>query len=522
VEIDWARVVDRLDGKARGEATAMMAKAGVFSRAWLPNPGPQSDAYFSEADLLLFGGQAGGGKSDLLLGLATGEHKRSVIFRRAYVDLRGVEERLIEINGSRQGYNGHDMVFRRNGRLLEFGALEKPGAEQAWQGRPHDLIGFDEGAQLTAAKVSFVLGWLRSGDENDGQRCRAVIASNPPMGGEGEWLIAWFAPWLDPMHPNPAAPGELRWAYVLGDETVWVDGPGVTVIDGEEYTHLSRTFIPSGLDDNPYLRETGYRARLQSLPEPLRSQLLHGDFMAGREDHEWQIIPSEWVRLAQERWRAAPVKRRKMIALSADIAIGGADNAVLAPLYEDAWFGELVKRKGAAIQDPADIAVLMIESQRDKADLSVDGTGGWGSGVVSNLRNNHDLECVSIIYSAASHGRSKDEKFGYHNKRADMYWSFREALDPDDGDDIMLPPDTRLAATLTAPRYKVRKSNILVEEKEEIKKRLGSSTDEADAVVQAWSRLVPALRRKTPEPDETEVWSIGSGDAGGGAGWMGN
>jgi hypothetical protein len=132
----------------------------------------------------------------LLIGLALTEHHRSVIFRRAYVDLRGVEERLLEIRGTRDGYNASDMVLRTDETLLEFGALEKPGAELSWQGRPHDLIAFDEGAQLGEAKVRFVMGWLRSA--SPGQRCRVVIASNPPIGGEGEWLVDWFSPWLDP------------------------------------------------------------------------------------------------------------------------------------------------------------------------------------------------------------------------------------------------------------------------------------------------------------------------------------
>ena len=49
------------------------------------------------------------------------------------------------------------------------------------------------------------VGWLRS--TTQGQRCRVMIASNPPVGGEGEWLGVWFAPWRDPQFPAPAAPG---------------------------------------------------------------------------------------------------------------------------------------------------------------------------------------------------------------------------------------------------------------------------------------------------------------------------
>ena len=64
----------------------------------------------------------------------------------------------------------------------------------------------------------------------------------------------------------------------------WVDGPGTHDIDGEQLQALSCTFIPALLDDNRFLRDTGYRAQVMSLPEPLRSKLLKGDFLAGRED----------------------------------------------------------------------------------------------------------------------------------------------------------------------------------------------------------------------------------------------
>lgn len=354
---------------------------------------------------------------------------------------------------------------------------------------------FDEGAQLSASKVLFVMGWLRSAIP--GQRCRAVIASNPPMGGEGEWLIAWFAPWLDPLYPTPAQPGELRWAYQRGEETVWVDGAGSTFVDGEEYEHQSRTFIPSRLDDNPYLRDTGYRGRLQNLPEPLRSQLLHGDFLAGREDHEWQVIPTDWLRAAQERWKNAPEKRRRMIALAGDIALGGKDNTALAALYEDFWFGPVIRKPGVECRDPATIALMMLAARRDEADLSVDGTGGWGSGVKSHLKTAHAIECYSIVFSAGSEARTNDGKLGFYNLRAMMYWRLREALDPETGDNIALPLDPRLTAQLTAPRYTIkRRDEILVESKEDIIERLGVSPDDADAVVMAWHRRRAADRAK--------------------------
>jgi hypothetical protein len=91
---------------------------------------------------------------------------------------------------------------------------------------------------------------------------------------------------------------------------VWVDGPEPFVlVDGEpcydfdpaDYkpeeiiTPRSRTFIPARVTDNPHLYGTGYMAQLQALPEPLRSQMLNGDFHAGMEDDPWQVIPTAWI-----------------------------------------------------------------------------------------------------------------------------------------------------------------------------------------------------------------------------------
>src|SRR5262245_16347251 len=107
--------------KLRGSAGA--------PRKWLPNPGPQTDAYYSAADVLLYGGQGGGGKSDLGLGLAfSGPHRRSLILRRKYTNLGGLIDRAKEINGGAQGFNGSAPPrFRLSDRLIEFGANQHPG-----------------------------------------------------------------------------------------------------------------------------------------------------------------------------------------------------------------------------------------------------------------------------------------------------------------------------------------------------------------------------------------------------------
>lgn len=512
-----------LDDKATAELDALLADE--LSKPWLPTPGPQLEAFLSDADLLLYGGAAGGGKTDLLCGLALTEHKRSVIFRRQANDLDGFWERLMQVcpAPAHKDSNKKKLTTADN-RMIECGHLDLPGAELSWQGRPHDLIGFDEGAQLSAYKVKFVLGWLRSAD---GIRCRAVIASNPPIGGEGSWLIDWFAPWLDPLYPRPAAYGELRWAVALGSTTeivtIWVDGPGAVVVEGvsarkasaaeieeaaqhkrdDVFEPLSRTFIPSKLEDNPYLKDTGYRRQIDSMPEPLRSQLLHGDFLAGREDDEWQVIPTSWVRAAQARWMGEPKTRMKAIAT--DPAQGGADKTAIARLHEGNHFATIESRPGAETPDGPSVAALILKLRRDNAAIGIDMTGGWGGSARDHLKTNNEITAIPIVFSAAGEGIDKDTQYGYVNLRAKMYWEFRTALDPDGGEDIALPPSDRLLAQLTASLWRPKSGRIQIESKEGIKERLGVSPDEADAVVMAWYIRNRAVKQAMKLPKPTRV-----------------
>lgn len=487
-----AELTRRVQGLSAEELSAIDGAIGdALNASWLPNDGPQSQAYHSKADLLLYGGAAGGGKTDLLLGLALTEHQRSVIFRRAFVDLRGIEERLIEVRGGRDGYNAADKVLRIDaGRVLEFGALEKPGAEFTWQGRPHDFIGFDEGAQQQEAKVRFVMGWLRS--TTLGQRVRVVIASNPPIGGEGDWLIVWFAPWLDPLFPDPALPGELRWTVTLPDGSIhWVAGPGKHMVNGQELEALSRTYIPARLDDNPYLKGTNYRAQIQAMPEPLRTQLLEGDFLAGKQDAERQVIPSAWVEAAQERWQRGKEPGAKMLSLGVDVAQGGKDNTVLSPLY-GAWFDELVVKPGRETPDGPSVAALVVQTMRNNCQVTIDVSGGYGGDARTQLRQ-MGKPTNGIGFGTASTNTTKDGTLGFLNMRAELWWKFREALDPSSGEDIALPADRKLAAELAAPVWLMRGARILVESKDDIRKRLGASTDRADAVILAWHNREMAL-----------------------------
>jgi hypothetical protein len=170
------------DQRARITKDALDATAG---QKWIPNPGPQTDAYFSEADVLLYGGEPGGGKSQLLLGLAFNKHQRTLVMRRKYGDLDRLVEDALKIHGSRDGFNGSPPPKLRisSTQIIDFGAAHRVGDEQDQMGKGRDLLAVDEATHFAESQIRFLMGWNRT--DTPGQRVRTVLATNPPLRPEG-------------------------------------------------------------------------------------------------------------------------------------------------------------------------------------------------------------------------------------------------------------------------------------------------------------------------------------------------
>lgn len=469
------RRLERLEERLPTERSGVPA-----TPLWTPLPGPQTAAFESEADELFYGGAAGGGKTDLLLGLALSAHQKSIVFRREYPQLKDIVERSKELVGHARGFNGQANLWHLPGRTLEFGAVQHEDFVAKYKGRAHDLKAFDEVSDFSEAQYRFLTGWART--TIPGQRVRIVAAGNPPTSAEGEWVIQRWAPWLDEQCAHPAEPGELRWyAVVDGEERECEDGEPFEW-HGETIQPKSRTFIPARLGDNPYLVATGYGATLQGLPEPLRSQLLCGDFSVGRDDDPWQVIPTEWVRLAQQRWE--PERHLSPPdAVGVDIAQGGTDRTVLMRRYGP-WFDEPESHPGADVPDANENAQLVTAALMEggRAEIDCNGVGAATYHLVNALLPGR---AHAFIGSDSTNWQDKSGQLHFVNVRAAAYWKMREALDPDTGLDIALPPSRELRADLCAPRWSRLVNGIQLEKKDDIKKRLGRSPDLGDAAVQA-------------------------------------
>ena len=461
---------------------------------WIPQPGPQTEAYNSPADELFYGGAQGGGKSDLILGLAGTRHHHSIIFRRTFPLHRSLIER------SRVIYNAMGDAHHRDryneslhrwalpgGRLIEFGAIEHEQDKENFRGRPHSLYAWDEICQFTESQFRFVNAWNRS--TIPGERCRVVATGNPPSTVEGEWVIRYWGPWLDEKHKNPAVPGELRWFARIENEDVELK-------DGEPFEYKtkggrteriqprSRTFIPALLCDNPILEKTGYLNVIQSLPEPLRTQALYGSFSVGLQDNAWQVIPTEWVRAAQKRWRAEDGMGRKLDCIGVDVAYGGGARTCLAKRYGN-WFAPILQFPGSETATGEATAALIVKELTPGAAVHIDAIGYGAAAYEALKRYEWIAKSCAIIpvnseYPIGVYDRSR--RFKLVNVRAACWWRMREALDPENGDDLALPDDRDVIAELCAPRYELTPSGIKIEKKDKIIERIGRSTDVADSI----------------------------------------
>lgn len=235
---------------------------------WRPLP-VQRTALASSAYELLYGGSAGGGKSDYLLAAplrwAHLPQFRALILRRSFPELeRTLIARSREIYprvGARYREQRHAWVFP-SGAQIEFGYLERFADALRYQGAEFQFVGFDELTHFDEASYRYLTSRIRSAD---GLPLRVRATTNP--GGEGhDWVRSRWAPWIGPQ--RCAADAEVR----------WFDSDGSECHAGSPAA-LARTFVRARLEDNPYLG-AAYRSQLLALDPVTRAQLLDGDWDA--------------------------------------------------------------------------------------------------------------------------------------------------------------------------------------------------------------------------------------------------
>lgn len=263
-----------------------------------PQPGPQTAFLSSPADICIYGGGAGGGKTWGLLmeplRHVTNPGFGAVFFRRSTVQIRN-EGGLWDESATLYPQLGaepkeHELWWKfPTGAAVSFAHLEHDKTRFNYQGAQIPLICFDELTHFTPTQFWYMVSRNRS---MCGVRPYIRATCNPDADSWVANLIAW---WIDQDTglPIPERSGVLRYFVRVGEDLRWADRPE----DLAEFTMLneqgervpippkSLTFIPAKLTDNKALMaaDPGYMASLLALPLVERERLLGGN---------WKIRPA--------------------------------------------------------------------------------------------------------------------------------------------------------------------------------------------------------------------------------------
>lgn len=248
-----------------------------------PNPGPQETFLSSPADIAIYGGSAGGGKSWALLLEAmrhTGNpHFGAVIFRRTSPQITnegGLWDeagKIYPLAGAAPRVGSLEWVFPKGGRV-SFRHLQHEDNKYDWQGAQVPLIGFDELTHFSESQFFYMMSRNRS---TCGVRPYIRATTNPDA---ASWVKRFLAPWIDRKHPDPARSGEVRWFVRDKGEIHWARTSAELEGRFPDSRPKSATFVRASVHDNPVLlaKDPGYLANLMALPPVERARLLDGDW----------------------------------------------------------------------------------------------------------------------------------------------------------------------------------------------------------------------------------------------------
>ncbi len=265
-----------------------------------PQAGPQEEFLATSADIGIFGGAAGCGKTwVLLLEPLRHIHNKNfgaVIFRRTSPQIRNEgglwdeSGKLYQPLGAAPKESMLEWDFPLGSRV-KFAHLQYEKDKYDWQGSQIPLIGFDELTHFSRTQFFYLLSRNRS---MCGVRPYVRATCNPDA---DSWVAEFIGWWIDQDtgYPIPERSGKVRWFIVLSGVIIWADSKEQLIADygdaaladdhEEQVSPKSVTFVAGKITDNPALMKAdpGYLANLRALPNVEQQRLLGGN---------WKIRPA--------------------------------------------------------------------------------------------------------------------------------------------------------------------------------------------------------------------------------------
>lgn len=254
-----------------------------------PQAGPQTQFMASSADIIIYGGAAGGGKTYALL-LEALRHKDvksfgAVIFRHNYNQITAegglwdASQKIFNQVPDAHSRKSPKLHWRFDGGAkLSFAHIERDEDLKSWQGTEIAYIGFDELTHFTKHQFLYMLSRNRT---TCGIRPYVRATCNPDV---DSWVAEFISWWIDQEtgYAIPERSGQIRWMVVLNDIIYWGDTPEELTKKYEVNVEdcKSVTFIASRLEDNKILMESdpGYLANLKAMTEVDTERLLRGNW----------------------------------------------------------------------------------------------------------------------------------------------------------------------------------------------------------------------------------------------------
>jgi predicted phage terminase large subunit-like protein len=281
-----------------------------------PQPEPQEVFLASAADLAIYGGAAGGGKSFALLLEATrhigNPNFGAVVFRRQSTDITkegalwDESQPLYKALGGTPREGKLDWSFPA-GSAVSFSHLEHENDKYNWQGAQIPLIEWDELTHFTKTQFWYMFSRNRS---TCGIRPYVRASCNPDPDSFVAGLVEWY---IDPEsgYAIPERSGVIRYFVRQGDDIIWADRPGELL---DRYADLtphdikSFTFVASSVYDNKILldKDPGYLGNLKAQDTVNKERLLRGN---------WKIRPSAGLYFNRRNFQivdAAPSEARRV------------------------------------------------------------------------------------------------------------------------------------------------------------------------------------------------------------------